>query len=79
MREVERAVVTGQAEGLVKLLVGDDRRLLGGHILAANAGELIAPVTLAMRAGLTAEQLASTILPYPTLAEGVRWAAEQAQ
>ncbi len=79
MREVERAVATGQTDGLVKLLVGDDGRVLGGHILAANAGELIAPVTLAMRAGLTAEMLASTILPYPTLAEGVRWAAEQAQ
>jgi len=78
MREVERAVVTGQPEGLAKLLVGDDGRVLGGHILAANAGELIAPVTLAMRAGLSAEILARTILPYPTLAEGVRWAAEQA-
>jgi dihydrolipoamide dehydrogenase len=79
MDEVERAVVTRQAAGLVKLLVGEDGHLLGGHILAANAGELIAPVALAMRAGLRAEQLAGTILPYPTLAEGVRWAAEQAQ
>jgi dihydrolipoamide dehydrogenase len=79
MDEVERAVVTRQAAGLVKLLVGEDGHVLGGHILAANAGELIAPVALAMRAGLTAEQLAGTILPYPTLAEGVRWAAEQAQ
>jgi dihydrolipoamide dehydrogenase len=79
MREVERAVVTSQGDGLLKLLVGDDGRLLGGHILGANAGELIAPVTLAMRANLTIEMLADTILPYPTLAEGVRWAAEQAQ
>jgi len=77
--EVERAVATGQTDGVVKLLVGGGGRLLGGHILAASAGELIAPVTLAMRAGLTAGDLASTILPYPTLAEGVRWAAEAAQ
>jgi len=79
MRRVERAVVIGQAAGLVKLLVGDDGRMLGGHILAANAGELIAPVTLDMRAGLTAKMLAGTILPYPTLAEGVRWSAEDGQ
>jgi pyruvate/2-oxoglutarate dehydrogenase complex dihydrolipoamide dehydrogenase (E3) component len=78
MDAVERAVVTGQPEGVVKLLIGDDGRVLGAHILSAGAGELIAPATLAMRAGLTAEQLASTILPYPTLAEGLRWAAEEA-
>ena len=76
--EVERAVAIGRTDGVVKLLVGEDGKLLGGHILADNAGELIAPVTLAMRAGLTAEQLARTILPYPTLSEGVRWAAEAA-
>lgn len=79
MAEVERAVATGQTDGLVKLLVGDDGAILGGHILAAGAGELIAPVVLAMRAGLTVDALATTILPYPTLAEGVRWAAEAAQ
>lgn len=79
MQEVERAVATGQTDGLVKLLVGDDGKLLGGHILAVNAGELIAPVTLAMRSGILAANLAATILPYPTLAEGVRWAAEDAQ
>jgi len=77
--EVERAVATGQTDGVVKLLVGDEGRLLGGHILAANAGELIDPVTLAMRAGLPADMLATAILPYPTMAEGVRWAAEAAQ
>jgi hypothetical protein len=28
---------------------------------------------------LPADMLATTILPYPTMAEGVRWAAEAAQ
>jgi dihydrolipoamide dehydrogenase len=78
MADVERAVVTGQTDGLVKLLVGSDGMILGGHILAAGAGELIAPVVLAMRAGMTAEQLANAILPYPTLAASVRRAAEEA-
>ncbi len=79
MEEVERAIAIGQTCGQVKLLIGEDDQLLGGHILAASAGELIAPVALALRAGLPAEALAATILPYPTLAEGVRWAAEAAQ
>jgi pyruvate/2-oxoglutarate dehydrogenase complex dihydrolipoamide dehydrogenase (E3) component len=79
MADLERAVVSGQTDGLVKLLVGSNGAILGGHILAAGAGELIAPVVLAMRAGLTAEQLADAILPYPTLAAGVRRAAEAAR
>jgi pyruvate/2-oxoglutarate dehydrogenase complex dihydrolipoamide dehydrogenase (E3) component len=79
MDGVERAVAIRQTEGQVKLLVGDDGKILGGHILAASAGELIAPVVLAMRAGIDARALAQAILPYPTLAEGVRWAAEEAQ
>jgi dihydrolipoamide dehydrogenase len=79
MPDVERAVLTGQTDGLVKLLVASDGTILGGHILAAGAGELIAPVALAMRAELTAKQLANVILPYPTLAEAVRWAAEEAR
>jgi pyruvate/2-oxoglutarate dehydrogenase complex dihydrolipoamide dehydrogenase (E3) component len=78
MREVERAVANRQTDGLVKLLVASDGTILGGHILGPNAGELVAPVVLAMRAGLPASALASTILPYLTMAEGVRWAAEAA-
>lgn len=71
---VERAVMNGETAGMVKLLIADDGHIVGGHILGAHAGELIAPVVLAMRHGLTADQIAATILPYPTLAEGVRWA-----
>ena len=78
MDGIERAVLMGQPDGMVKLLVGNDGTILGGHILGVSAGELIAPVALAMRAGLKAADLAETILPYPTVAEGVRWAAEEA-
>lgn len=78
MNEVERAVANRQTDGQVKLLVADAGAILGGPILGANAGELIAPVVLAMRAGLPADMLATTILPYLTMAEAVRWAADAA-
>ena len=74
-KEVERAVAEGKTDGLVKLLVDEQGHILGGHILAAEAGNLLAPIILAMQAGLPADQLANTIMPYPTLVEGVRWAA----
>ena len=38
-------------------------------------GERIAPVVYAMRFGLTAKKMAEAMLPYPTMAEAVRWAA----
>ncbi len=72
---VERAIIAGETAGQVKLLVGERGDILGGHILSSRAGDLIAMVVLAMHAGLTIDHLSSPLLPYPTFAEGVRWAA----
>ena len=77
--ESERAVANGQTEGLVKLLVGPSGNILGGHILGMAADDLLAPIVLAMHAHLPVTMLASTILPYPTLSEAVRWAADRIQ
>jgi pyruvate/2-oxoglutarate dehydrogenase complex dihydrolipoamide dehydrogenase (E3) component len=76
-KDVERAVAEGATSGLVKLLVDKQGLLLGGHVLAPHAGDLLAPIILAMRTGITAEMLASTIMPYPTMVEGIRWAADR--
>ena len=75
--KLDRAIATHQTVGSVKLLADADGKLLGGHILGANAGDLIAPVVYAMRFGLTVKMLAEAMLPYPTMAEAVRWAAAQ--
>lgn len=76
-KDVERAVAEGKTDGLVKLLVDTQGKVLGGHILAPAAGDLLAPIILAMQAGLPIETLASTIMPYPNMVEGVRWAADK--
>ena len=75
--KLDRAIANDQTFGSVKLLAAADGKILGGHILGANAGELIAPVVYAMRFGLTVKMLAEAMLPYPTMAEAVRWAAAQ--
>lgn len=77
MKENDRAMTTGQTAGLVKLLVGNDGHILGGHILSEQAGEMIAPVILAMRTKLTASQLTEALMPYPTLVSSVRNAAAE--
>lgn len=75
-KDVERAVGEGKTDGLVKLLVDQHGMILGGHILAEGAGDLLAPIILAMQARLSVETLASTLLPYPNMVEAVRWAAD---
>jgi len=76
--ELPRAITSDQRSGCVKLVV--DRathQILGGHILAAQAGELIAEVALAMRHRLPVSAISDTIHSYPTMSEGVFWTAYQ--
>ena len=44
-------------------------RVLGATIVGAQAGELIAPWSLAVHQGLNVRAFAEAVLPYPTLAE----------
>jgi pyruvate/2-oxoglutarate dehydrogenase complex dihydrolipoamide dehydrogenase (E3) component len=75
--KLDRAIAADQTFGSVKLLADAKGKILGGHILGANAGDLIAPVVYAMRFGLTAKMVAEAMLPYPTMAEAVRSAVSQ--
>ncbi|HSQ26434.1 MAG TPA: FAD-dependent oxidoreductase [Anaerolineales bacterium] len=75
--KLDRAITNDQTIGSVKLLASADGKILGGHILGANAGELIAPVVYAMRYGLTVKKVAEVMLPYPTMTEAVRLAASR--
>jgi pyruvate/2-oxoglutarate dehydrogenase complex dihydrolipoamide dehydrogenase (E3) component len=75
--KLDRAIANHQTFGSVKLLADAGGKILGGHILGANAGDLIAPIVYAMRFGLTVKMIGEAMLPYPTMAEAVRWAAAQ--
>ena len=71
-----RALAAGDADGMIKMLsdaVSD--RILGVHILAPNASELIAEAVLAMEFDGSAEDIARTIHAHPTLAEALHEAA----
>ncbi len=75
LSEVDRAILDGEAEGFVKILVkaGTDK-ILGATIVARHAGEMISEVSLAMVAGVGLGQLGSVIHPYPTQAEAIKGA-----
>ncbi len=56
-------------DSLIKVIAGADDRILGVHLVAPEAAELIQGFTLAMRAGATTAMLKDTIGIHPTLAE----------
>ncbi len=77
MEHVPRALAARDTRGRIKLVAdARTRRLLGAHIVAAEAGEMITEPALAIRFGLTIDDLASSLHPYLTLSEGIRLAAQ---
>jgi dihydrolipoyl dehydrogenase len=71
-----RAKVNKTTEGFVKILAdAASDRILGVHIIAAAASEMIAEATAIMEFGGSAEDLARTCHPHPTLTEAVKEAA----
>ena len=70
---MDRAVLEGETEGFVRVHTkkGTDS-IVGATIVAANAGDMISEITLAMTHGLGLKKIADTIHPYPTQAEAVR-------
>lgn len=71
-----RAKAMMQPDGFVKLIAdAETDRILGCHIVGANAGEMIHEVCVAMEFGASAEDLALTCHAHPTTSEAVREAA----
>lgn len=77
LEHVPRVLAARDSPGLIKLVAhAATDRLLGAHIVAPEAGEVIQIAVVAMKAGFTVTQLANTLFPYLTLAEGLKLAAQ---
>lgn len=73
-----RALTLGQSDGLIKIVAEKGSGVvLGVHMIGPEVSELISEATLALEMGATVEDLAATIHPHPTLAEGLMEAAQQ--
>src|SRR4029077_20245206 len=67
-----RAKVNLTTDGFVKILAdAATDRVLGVHIVGADAGTMITEATIAMEFGGSAEDIARTCHPHPTLSEAV--------
>ncbi|WP_418910059.1 mercury(II) reductase [Bacillus pretiosus] len=73
---VPRAIVNRETTGVFKLVAdAKTSKLLGAHVVAENAGDVIYAATLAVKFGLTIEDLRESLAPYLTMAEGLKLAA----
>ena len=74
---VPRARIAREVEGAFKLVVdSSSRKVVGAHALAPNAGELISGAALAIKCGLTVEDLIDGPHVFPTISEGIKLAAQ---
>ena len=73
----DRFITDSKVGGFIKVVMDADNTILGGTGVGAHAGEWIQMLTLAVRLGLKAEDIADTIFSYPTYAEVVKKSASR--
>ncbi|XP_078446569.1 lipoamide dehydrogenase 2 [Wolffia australiana] len=71
-----RAKAIDDAEGVVKILADKETdKILGVHIMAPNAGEMIHEAAIALQYGASSEDIARTCHAHPTMSEALKEAA----
>lgn len=74
---VPRALVNFETHGFIKLVAeAGSGRLIGVQAVAPQAGEIIQAAALAIRAGMTVQELADQLFPYLTMVEGLKLCAQ---
>jgi mercuric reductase len=73
MEGISRAIMTGDTRGLVKIVAGEGSgKILGVHICAPTAAEMIEEGVLAVKFGLTTRDLVDTFHVFPTMAGAIQ-------
>lgn len=68
--EVDRGITEGRTEGFTRLVLDRRGRVVGATVVGPRAGETLAELTLAVRRGLRARDLAGVMHPYPSWGDG---------
>lgn len=74
-----RALTMEVTEGMVKVIADAEDKVIGAHVLAPAAGEMIALLTAAVAKGLKLRDVGHLIYVHPTLSEAVGEAALKAK
>ncbi len=78
VRALARAQASGEIAGMVKVLVGEDKSILGVHMASPHATEIIHAAAVAMAAGMKADALCDLPFGHPTYSEAISLAAADA-
>lgn len=77
MTQVPRSKIGDDDRGLIKMVIdADTEEILGVHILASQAAEMIQEGVLAVRLRLTITDITDTVHVYPTMTEAVKMVAQ---
>jgi len=77
LKLVPKAHIIGDTRGLVKLVVNQEtKQIIGVHILAPHAADLIHEGTLAVKFKMTIDDIIDTVHVFPTLSEAIKLAAQ---
>jgi len=79
LKYVTRAQFTNAKHGLYKIVFDpESRRVLGIHVVTRGASDVVQGLAIALKLGVTVDDLALSHHTYPTYGEGIKAAAEQA-
>jgi mercuric reductase len=79
LSSVTRAQYIGAKHGLYKIVFdSSNRRVLGVHVVSRGASDIVGSLAVALRLGVTVDDFAEMHHVYPSFAEGLKAAAEQA-
>ena len=80
LKYVRRASYIDAKHGLYKIVFDRrSRRVLGLHVVSRGASDIVQGLSIALRLGVTVDELANAHHVFPTFGEGVKAAAEQAR
>ncbi len=77
LKLVPKTRIIGDTRGLVKIVIDNKtKKILGVHMLAPHAADLIHEGVLAVKFGLTIDDIIDTVHVFPTLSEGFKLSAQ---
>ncbi|NJE76152.1 mercury(II) reductase [Thermococcus sp. ES12] len=73
---VPKALITGEERGLIKMVINaETKEILGVHILAHNAAEMIHEAVMIVRNRMTVGDVVDTLHVFPTMSEAIKLVA----
>jgi mercuric reductase len=77
LENLTKASIMGETEGVIKITVDPkDNRVVGMHIIAPNATDIITEGAYAVKNGYTIDDIIATSHIFPSISEGIKLAAQ---